>query len=354
MRKRVLSEVLNEIDKGTYSRPSSLSFEQFAKEWLLSRRQLRGSTEAGYSSLIDKQLIPRLGFNEGFPCQVRGYRRGCQRDDRGVELASKTIHNAVMLLRNMLAGRKGPSAFRRGSGFCGFYVGRKKLPPLAYRQIVPPTPSETWTLIKAAKLKLAASATRSRTWALSAECDEVRFWVLGSSTFDGSIMRSASNTPSRNGTASDGIRKCGVVPRPAKISQVAARYFPATDSVMRLLADLKVGNADSGFIFPGHCHGFIDPDRFETDIWRPIVKRAELTGTRFHDLRHFFASQLIAITARRPAYVRDQMGHSSTSTLPSIRTGTCFPRPRERKPARGTKNRWTQPAGNRKRLLAMG
>ena len=28
-----LSEVLNEIDKGTYSRPSSLSFEQFAKEW---------------------------------------------------------------------------------------------------------------------------------------------------------------------------------------------------------------------------------------------------------------------------------------------------------------------------------
>jgi hypothetical protein len=56
-----LSEVLNEIDKGTYSRPSSLSFEQFAKEWLLSRRQLRGSTEAGYSSLIDKQLIPRLG-----------------------------------------------------------------------------------------------------------------------------------------------------------------------------------------------------------------------------------------------------------------------------------------------------
>jgi hypothetical protein len=29
-----LSEVLTEIHKGTYSRPSSLSFEQFAKEWL--------------------------------------------------------------------------------------------------------------------------------------------------------------------------------------------------------------------------------------------------------------------------------------------------------------------------------
>jgi integrase len=33
-------------------------------------------------------------------------------------------------------------------------------------------------------------------------------------------------------------------------------------------------------------------------------------GTRFHDLRHFFASQLIA-NGETAAYVRDQMGHSS-------------------------------------------
>ena len=35
-----------------------------------------------------------------------------------------------------------------------------------------------------------------------------------------------------------------------------------------------------------------------------------MTGTRFHDLRHFFASQLIA-QGETAAYVRDQMGHSS-------------------------------------------
>jgi len=117
-----LSEVLNEIDKGTYSRPSSLSFEQFAKEWLLSRRQLRGSTEAGYSSLIDKQLIPRLGSMkvsrvrfEDIDAAVSGMIED--------ELASKTIHNAVMLLRNMLAGRKGPSAFRRGLAFADSTLG---------------------------------------------------------------------------------------------------------------------------------------------------------------------------------------------------------------------------------------
>ena len=35
-----------------------------------------------------------------------------------------------------------------------------------------------------------------------------------------------------------------------------------------------------------------------------------MDGTRFHDLRHFFASQLIG-QGETAAYVRDQMGHSS-------------------------------------------
>jgi hypothetical protein len=51
------------------------------------------------------------------------------------ELAPKAIHNAVMLLRNMLGGRKGPSAFRRGLTFADHTLG-VKLPPLEYRQIV--------------------------------------------------------------------------------------------------------------------------------------------------------------------------------------------------------------------------
>jgi len=113
---RRLTSVLGEIDKGTYTRPSSLTSEQFAKEWLAGRRQIRGSTESGYGSLIKSQLIPRLGSSmvshvrfEHIDAAVSGMVEG--------EFAPKTIHNAVMLLRNMLAGRQGPSAFRRGLTF---------------------------------------------------------------------------------------------------------------------------------------------------------------------------------------------------------------------------------------------
>jgi integrase len=107
----------------------------------------------------------------------------------------------------------------------------------------------------------------------------------------------------------DGVHKWEWFLGPPK-SRKSLRGISATESVMRLLADLKVGNVDSGFVFAGDCHGFIDPDRFEIDIWRPIVDRAELTDTRFHDLRHFFARQLIA-NRETAAYIRDQMGHSS-------------------------------------------
>ena len=39
-------------------------------------------------------------------------------------------------------------------------------------------------------------------------------------------------------------------------------------------------------------------------------KKAEIRKVRFHDLRHFFASMLIA-QGESPKYVSDQLGHSS-------------------------------------------
>src|SRR6266478_4800222 len=46
-----LNEVLGAVDKGTYARPSSVTFERFADDWLAGRRQIRGSTESGYVRL---------------------------------------------------------------------------------------------------------------------------------------------------------------------------------------------------------------------------------------------------------------------------------------------------------------
>jgi integrase len=71
----------------------------------------------------------------------------------------------------------------------------------------------------------------------------------------------------------------------------SVRRIAATESVMKMLADLKVGKPDSAFIFPGECSGFIDPDKFDAEIWKPIAKRAEMPSTR------------LAIATRRPCRI---------------------------------------------------
>jgi integrase len=93
-------------------------------------------------------------------------------------------------------------------------------------------------------------------------------------------------------------------------SRKGFRRIAATESVMHLLADLKTSQQRSDFLFPSDSGTFIDPDKFDAEIWKPIAERAEMPGTRYDDLRHFFASQLIA-NGETAAFVRDQMGHSS-------------------------------------------
>jgi hypothetical protein len=54
-----------------------------------------------------------------------------------------------------------------------------------------------------------------------------------------------------------------------------------------MLADLKVGKPGTAFLFPSSSNGFIDPDMFDAELWKPVARQAEMEATRFHDLRHF-------------------------------------------------------------------
>jgi integrase len=91
-----------------------------------------------------------------------------------------------------------------------------------------------------------------------------------------------------------GIREQGADGTRVLFPSARGGRLAATENVMKMLADLKVGKPDGAFIFPGDCNGFIDPDQFDAEVWKPIAEKAGMAGTRFHDLRHFFASQLIA------------------------------------------------------------
>ena len=63
-------------------------------------------------------------------------------------------------------------------------------------------------------------------------------------------------------------------------------------------------------VFPNENGGFLDRHNVRKRQLNPVLRRAGVSEIRFHDLRHTFASLLLANDAH-PKYVQDQMGHAS-------------------------------------------
>ena len=75
---------------------------------------------------------------------------------------------------------------------------------------------------------------------------------------------------------------------------------------------LKAGGAhqDNDLVFAGDLGEPIGPERVTQRAFKPLLKRAGLPEIRFHDLRHTFATLLLA-RGVRPTYVQRALGHAS-------------------------------------------
>jgi Phage integrase family len=103
-------------------------------------------------------------------------------------------------------------------------------------------------------------------------------------------------------------------------------------------------------------------DNFLTRIFRPAIKRAGLDGLTFHDLRHTYASLLIAAGVG-PMVVAQQMGHAD-ARLVLQRYGHLYPGASAQAARRSTRTckgsvdveldespgneRWSVPGSNRR------
>jgi integrase len=136
-----------------------------------------------------------------------------------------------------------------------------------------------------------------------------------------SVTKAISKT-----AAHDGVHKwqweIGSPKSPKSVRRVA---LPET--VGQLLAAWRQARGPSAkYIFSNTEEGFLDPDYFNEYVFAPITKAAGLK-VRFHDLRHFFASMLIA-QGESPKYISDQLGHSSIQVTFDV-YGHLFPQSRE-------------------------
>jgi integrase len=301
-----LNETLASMQKGAYIESKTATFADFAEGYIAMRTSIRGSTSSAYASIIRKHLIPYFG-----EVKLQDIRLDTVQQfvvEISSTMATKTLRNVVTLLRVMLASQKGTSAIKLGYLRYDPLQG-VEIPTVIPKQIIPPTAEEVWKLIdSASKLNgvaygivyLAAFTGMRRGEILALHFDDINWFQQ-----EIIINKALSKSP-----ADDGIHKW-MWKLGATKSRKSIRRIGLSENVLKLLASVKQQSSNrSGLIFPRETGCFIDPDYFDEYIFKPVRLAAGLADVRFHDLRHFFASMLIA-QGESPKYICDQLGHSS-------------------------------------------
>jgi integrase len=317
-----LNEVLRELGTGHYVEPKQATFASFAEEWIGSRVSVRGSTLAAYQSIIKLWLTPSFGNRIVSEIQLGDVQRMVT--DLSVKVSPKTLKNCLTLLRVMLVGKKGASAVKRG--FMRHDPTRGvELPSRHTKSITPPSVEQVWQLVDAAamlgELSHAVVYPDAFTGLRRNEILALEFTDIDWFSKEVSVTKAISKR-----AANDGVHKwqweIGSPKSPKSVRRVA---LPET--VGQLLASWRQARGPlAKYIFSNTVEGFLDPDYFNEYIFAPIARAAGLQ-VRFHDLRHFFASMLIA-QGESPKYICDQLGHSSIQVTFDI-YGHLFPQSRE-------------------------
>jgi integrase len=316
-----LNELLLEIDKGTYVEPKTITFAEFAEQWIESRSSIRGSTLSAYASVVKQRLVPYFGKMQLTDIGYAHVQKFV--NELRTEVSAKTVHNTLILLRVMLTGKKGASAIKRGFLRSDPTKG-VELPARHHRKIQPLAVETVWKLIDAAEelggvghpivfVDAFTGLRRNEILALAFTDVDWRSHEL--------VVRRAVSKK----VSDDGVRKWLWGMGPPK-SQKSVRRVALAESVLELLERMREEAEDrDGLIFRRPDGSAIDPDYFDAWIFAPILEKAGLK-VRLHDLRHFFASMLIA-QGESPKYVCDQMGHSSIQVTFDL-YGHLFPQSR--------------------------
>ena len=93
-----------------------------------------------------------------------------------------------------------------------------------------------------------------------------------------------------------------------RLVKAGARGLPSATSRKRSLR--ATGYGDSGLVFATGKGTPFDAQNIINRFFKPLLKRAQLPDIRWHDLRHTYATLLLA-RGTHPTYVQKSLGHAS-------------------------------------------
>ena len=304
------TRILGEIQTGAYFETDATTFEQFADEWLENRVSIKGSTWQNYKSYLDLHVKPVLGSikmsSVDFPAVQRLVRSLGTKKAQGKagNLSANTIRKITTMLSTLFSAAMKQKLMRTNPA-----VGLE-LPKVVKAKIEPSTMEGVRAILEQAPadvrllFQLDALTGLRRGEILALQWRDVD-WMNSELVVERAISRAR---------ATDGVHKYQQVVGTTKGGRSRrVGLAPMLLEGLRHLRATTVDPSEGSFIFTRNGT-FIDPEYFSKWIALPLVKSASKGSIkRFHDLRHFYASMLIA-QGENPKYIQDQLGHASITT----------------------------------------
>lgn len=318
--------------RGEFRTPEKIRFRDYAVEWLRDYAigNVKPSTYITYEGSLRNHLVPEFGelylgeitrkaidafvadWLAGGPRYKERLRRGREleqavareerRDPRAVRLGREpgTISNALTPFRKMLG-----DAVEWGYLTSNPAAGVKR-PRVEHEEMQVLSAGEVRELLDGADKKGKPHVrAEARTLVLCAVATGMRRGeVLG-------LRWGDVDWVGRRVWVRRSVSGRGVVSSPKSKGSTRAIAMPASlASALRLHRMASPFKGDSDFVFASSTGTPLEPRNVVRREFEPALKRAGLPRVRFHDLRHTFASLLIA-QGEHPKLIAEQLGHAS-------------------------------------------
>lgn len=310
-----LSELLNQLDNGTFMKPGKTTLGEYLERWLKEYvwSNLAPRTAEGYESIIQRHLIPSLGnvpLTQLKPEHLQRYYSeklaGGRYDGKGGLSSTTASHHHTCLHRALKMALKW--------GLISRNPADAVTPPRPQRsEMLTMNEDEVHTFLETAKatsyyvLFYQALFTGMRRSELLA----MRWCDVDLDMCEVSVTRSLHHLRDgslvfRQPKTAKGRRMIALTPSTALI----LREHNEKQTLERTMLGIPLKNDELVF---SDLHGkSLLPDTI-SHAWTKIVKRAGLKHFRLHDARHTHASLMLK-QGIHPKIVQERLGHATIST----------------------------------------
>ena len=302
---RKLSEIISQINNGTFIKPQDILFKDFTVKWLdeYARISVKPSTFQTYKIAINHHFIPSFG---NFPLSYITTGKIQNFVSKSINSSSpKTVNNLITLLKTVFKYAKRWGYMRENPAMDIEHVR------LEYREMDFLKPEEIQLLLKQARepyktLFLIAALTGMRR-------GEILALQWGDIDWHSNIIfvRRGIYWLPRKECIKDTIRWRFISPK----SKRSIRAIVMSPRLKEALQIHRISSPVSPYelVFCNKDGKPFDPDNLIKRHFLPVLSFAGLKTVSFHSLRHSYTALLIA-QGENIKFIQSQLGHSSIQT----------------------------------------